>query len=83
MSGLFGGKSSTPKPTPVQRMPDTEDPAVKEAKRRAAADAQARSGRASTVLTSKPQRTVPAAGTEPYTKTLLGMTPTVASSILR
>jgi hypothetical protein len=83
MGGLFGGKSSTPKPTPVQRMPDTEDPAIKQAQRRAAADAQTRSGRASTVLTSRAQRMAPAAGTVPYTNTLLGMTPTVGSASLK
>lgn len=50
MGGLFGSK---PKPQPVQRMPDEEDPAVKEAKRRAAAATAARSGRTSTVLTPR------------------------------
>jgi len=50
MGGLFGGKEQ--KPTPVQRMPDAEDPAIKLAQRKAALDAQTRSGRASTVMTT-------------------------------
>jgi hypothetical protein len=57
-------------------MPDTEDPAVKEAQRRAAAASQARSGRASTVLTTRQQRAAaPAngqAGTTAYKNSFLG-----------
>lgn len=46
MSSLF----KTPKaPQPV-RMPDTEDPAAEEARRRKALEAMQRGGRASTVL---------------------------------
>lgn len=49
MSGLF--KTATPKlPDPV-RMPDPQDPAVLEAKRRQMADMQTRGGRQSTILT--------------------------------
>lgn len=73
MGKLFGSK---PTPAPVQRMPDTEDPAVLEAKKRAAGAAQARSGRASTVLTNRAQAAnAPAAGgagTTAYKSSLLG-----------
>jgi hypothetical protein len=51
MNFLGGGEK--PKPPVVQppaRMPDPFDPAVMEAKRRAAADALARGGRQSTIL---------------------------------
>lgn len=80
MGKLFGGGDTkpapAPTPTPVTRMPDTEDPAVKAAERRAALAAQARSGRAATVLTSR-QRNASAAnsggpGTQAYGNSLLG-----------
>lgn len=74
MGGLFGG--SKPKPAPVVRMPDEEDPAVLEAKRRQAAAEQARSGRTSTVLTNRAQRNAAQpgtqAGTTAYKNSLLG-----------
>ncbi|NTF54411.1 hypothetical protein G6L12_05820 [Agrobacterium rhizogenes] len=74
MGGLFGSK--TPSPTPATPMPDTEDPAVKEAQRRAAAATQARSGRSATVLTTRQQRAAssPAGqpGTQAYSNSLLG-----------
>lgn len=72
MGGLFG---STPKREPVQRMPDTEDPAVKEAQRRAAGVAQQRSGRSSTVMTTRAQRAAPTGtdgGTTAYKNSFLG-----------
>lgn len=73
MGGLFGKK---PTPQPVQRMPDTEDPAVLEAKKRAAGAAQARSGRSSTMLSTRGQgASAPAsngAGTTAYKASLLG-----------
>lgn len=73
MGKLFGGK---PTPQPVQRMPDTEDPAVLEAKKRAAGAAQARSGRSSTMLSTRGQAAnAPApngAGTTAYKSSLLG-----------
>lgn len=73
MGKLFGDK---PKPQPVQRMPDTEDPAVLEAKKRAAAATQARSGRASTMLSSRAQAanapSTSGAGTTAYKSSLLG-----------
>jgi hypothetical protein len=55
-------------------MPDTEDPAVKEAQRRAASELQTRSGRSSTVLTNRQQRaaTGGAPGTQAYGNSLLG-----------
>lgn len=78
MGGLFGSKAKAPEPTPVARMPDEEDPAIIEARKRAAAASQARSGRTSTVLTSRAQRqaatTAPGAqaGTTAYRNSLLG-----------
>lgn len=75
MGKLFSG-GSTPQPTPVTRMPDEQDPAVLEAKRRAAQQQQARSGRTSTVLT--PRRTqnntggTGTPGTGAYNNSLLG-----------
>lgn len=74
MGGLF--KTDKPKVTPVSRMPDTEDPAVLEAKKRAAGAAQARSGRASTMLSSRVQAAnapqTSGAGTSAYKSSLLG-----------
>lgn len=75
MGALFGSKSSAPKPTPVTRMPDEEDPTIQEARRRAAATTQARSGRTSTVLTNRAQRAAgqgTQAGTSAYTNSFLG-----------
>lgn len=74
MGKLFGG-GEKPKPTPVTRMPDEEDPAVQEARRRAAVASQARSGRTSTVLTNRGQRTSAGgtqAGTTAYGNSFLG-----------
>ena len=51
MAALFG-KPSTPTVTPPAPMPNENDPAVIEAKRRAALDALTRSGRASTILSA-------------------------------
>jgi hypothetical protein len=52
MANLFGGgeRPKAPVVSPPARMPDPFDPAVMEAKRRAAADALARGGRQSTIL---------------------------------
>lgn len=81
MGKLFGGGSSPapappPAPTPVTRLPDTEDPSVKDAQRRASVAAQARSGRAATVLTSRRSAAAANAGSSPgtqaYGNTLLG-----------
>jgi hypothetical protein len=70
MGGLFGG--GTPKPTPVTRMPDDEDPTVVEARRRAAQQQQARSGRSSTVLSNRQRPASGQAGTQAYGNSLLG-----------
>lgn len=71
MGGLF--KSKAPTPTPVTPLPDTEDPAIKEAQRRNAAATQGRSGRASTVLTTRqPRGTTAQPGTGAYGNSLLG-----------
>jgi hypothetical protein len=48
MSGLFGG--STPKVEPPKRMPDPEDPALLEARRKRQLAMTQRSGRQSTIL---------------------------------
>lgn len=70
MGGLF--KSDTPKPATPARMPDEEDPAVIEARRRAAEASRARSGRASTMLSNRNQRAQGQAGTQAYGHSLLG-----------
>jgi hypothetical protein len=80
MGKLFGGGDSkpapAPTPTPVSRLPDTEDPSVKAAQRRAALEVQARSGRASTVLTGRRNAAANAGGGQPgtqaYSNSLLG-----------
>ncbi|MGZ2449589.1 hypothetical protein ACVIRO_002343 [Rhizobium ruizarguesonis] len=81
MGKLFGGgdtkTAAAPTPTPVTRLPDTEDPSVKDAQRRAAVAAQARSGRASTVLTTRRNAAAANAGggqpgTQAYGNSFLG-----------
>ncbi|MGA0595617.1 hypothetical protein [Enterovirga sp. CN4-39] len=54
MSGLFGGSKPAPAPAPkpVTVMPDPEDPAILAARRREQMANAARSGRASTILSS-------------------------------
>jgi hypothetical protein len=49
MSGLFK-KPEQPKLPPVTRMPDQEDPAIKEERRRRAAEMRQRGGRDSTIM---------------------------------
>lgn len=71
MGQLFGG-GSTPKPTPPTRMPDDQDPAVLEAKRRSAEVQASRSGRTSTVLTPRKPATSGSPGTQAYGNSLLG-----------
>lgn len=66
MSFLFG---KTPKPTPVAKMPDPEDPGTKNAEDRKRREIAARSGRRSTVLS---QSAGSGAGTTPYKSTMLG-----------
>lgn len=71
MGGLFSTKA--PKPAPVAVMPDEEDPAIKQRRRMAAAEAQSRSGRTSTILSTRNARSQGAApGTTPYNNSLLG-----------
>lgn len=50
MGSLFS-KPKMPKPQAPARMPDEEDPAIIEARRKRAAEAMRRSGRGSTILT--------------------------------
>lgn len=49
MGNLF--KPKVPEPKDPPRMPDEEDPAIIEARRRRAQEAASRGGRASTILT--------------------------------
>ncbi|MBB3288753.1 MULTISPECIES: hypothetical protein [unclassified Rhizobium] len=72
MANLFS-RPKAPDPAPVQRMPDTEDPTVVAARRKAAIDAQTRSGRASTILTSRATRVAMDPGGTAYTNTSLGL----------
>ena len=73
MGGLLGGKAA---PTSAPRMADAEDPAVVAARKRAAVEAQSRSGRTSTVMTNRATQSgkAPAgqAGTTAYKASLLG-----------
>ena len=48
MGGLF--KASKPKVPEPERMPDTEDPAAEEARRRKRREVMSQGGRASTIL---------------------------------
>lgn len=50
MAGLFGSKPQVQAQAPAP-MPDSSSPAVLEAQRKAAAEAAARAGRASTIMT--------------------------------
>ncbi len=53
MAGLFGGgKSKTVKPEAPVRMPDPDDPALIEARKRRLTELLGRGGRASTVMTN-------------------------------
>lgn len=72
MGKLFGG-GDTPKPTPVAKMPDPEDPTVKAAERARQLAIQQRSGRSSTVLTRGSSGSAGNnAGTQSYGNSLLG-----------
>lgn len=61
MGGLFG-KPKVPKVEDPARMPDEEDPAVEEARRRRAEAARSRGGRASTILSDLPGTKLGGAG---------------------
>jgi hypothetical protein len=65
MGGLFGGPK-LPKPEPVVRLPDENDPAIAEEARRKRMALQSRSGRASTVLADG------GSGGGSYSNTVLG-----------
>lgn len=69
MGSLF--KPKTPAPTPVTRMPDAEDPAVKEAEERKRRAAMTRGGRTSTIMTAR-DREGGSPGTSTYRNSLLG-----------
>lgn len=59
MSGIFGSDSSAPvapTPKPPATMPDTNSPAVLEARRKAQLDIMGRAGRQSTILTAPQDR---------------------------
>ena len=68
----MGGLFSKPKVTPAARMPDPNDPAIKEAEERARRAALSRSGRASTVLTPIGDNGGGTGGREAFKNTLLG-----------
>lgn len=63
--GLFAKTPKPPAPPPITPMPDERDPRLMAERRRAAATAQGRSGRASTILS-------PDAGGGNFSKTTLG-----------
>lgn len=64
----MGGLFSRPKPQPVARMPDVNDPAVKAAEDRTRRLAMARSGRESTILADRGS----SSGTQAYRNTKMG-----------
>lgn len=70
MGGLFSSKA--PKPSPVAAMPDEEDPAVKQRRRMAAAESQSRTGRTSTIMSTRNGRPGTQGGTTAYSNSLLG-----------
>ena len=67
MGALFG---KAPKPAPVAVMPDENDPAIARRRRLAASEAQSRTGRTSTIMSTR--GTSGQAGTAAYTNSLLG-----------
>lgn len=72
MSGLFGSSPqpipASPTPKPPAEMPDSQSPAVLEARRKAQQDILSRAGRSSTILTAPEQR----GGGDTYSSTKLG-----------
>ena len=73
MGGLFSKPSMPPipEPKPPAPMPDSESPAVLEAKRKAQMDIMSRAGRSSTILTA-PEGRGGGNGGESYSSTRLG-----------
>lgn len=63
--GLFAKTPKAPPPPPITPMPDENDPRLMKERQRAAAAAQGRSGRASTIL-------APDSGGGNFSKTTLG-----------
>lgn len=51
LASIFSAK--TPKPTPTARMPDLQDPALLEARRKKIASMKGRSGREGTILSDQ------------------------------
>lgn len=73
MSGLFGGsKPQVVQPTPPAPIPDNNAPAVLEAQRKAAAEASARAGRVSTIITDAAGPQANARNTDSYANKTLG-----------
>ena len=72
MSGLFSKPDIPPPPPipPTPTMPDQSSPAVLEAQRQQATQAQSRTGRRSTILTQQPTES-----TQPYSAPTLGSSP--------
>lgn len=64
----MGALFSRPKPQPVVRMPDVDDPSIKAAENRTRRQIMARSGRESTILANRRG----SGGSEAYKNTVLG-----------
>lgn len=71
MSGLFGGAKQPQAQAPAP-MPDASSPAVLEAQRKAAAEAAARAGRASTIMTEAGGPAANQRNTDSYSGRTLG-----------
>jgi hypothetical protein len=71
MTGLFS-KPAVVQPTPAAPMPDNNSPAVLEAQRKAAAEAAARAGRTSTILTDNEGPAANRRGSDSYSGRTLG-----------
>lgn len=74
MAGLFGGgqKAQVIEPTPPAPIPDSQSPAVLEAQKKAAAEAAARAGRLSTIMTDKNAPESNRGNTDSYSNRTLG-----------
>lgn len=71
MASLFA-KPQQPQVTPPTPMPDSSSPAVLEAQKKAAAEATARAGRMSTILTDSAGPAANARNVDTYTAKTLG-----------